>query len=85
MGAAHCRDTPKLTQQELETALQALPAWRLSEDNKSIIRSFVTKNFVKGLLSCSKCPRSKSGSLTLPTTLAYTLYPCSQISYTDAQ
>ena len=42
------RDTPKLTDEELDSALVALPAWRAAEDRKSITRSFVAKNFVKG-------------------------------------
>ena len=42
------RDTPKLSDEELDSALVALPAWRAADDRKSITRSFVAKNFVKG-------------------------------------
>ncbi len=42
------RDTPKLSDGELDSALVVLPAWQPAEDRKSITRSFVAKNFVKG-------------------------------------
>ena len=48
VGMCPFRDTPKLSDEELDSALVALPAWRAAEDRKSITRSFVAKNFVKG-------------------------------------
>ena len=42
------RDTPKLTDEELDSALLALPSWRAVDDRTSITKSFVAKNFVKG-------------------------------------
>lgn len=48
----HCvysdRDTPRLSDPELQKHLQALPAWQLNDSKTSLARSFTAKNFVAG-------------------------------------
>lgn len=42
-------DTPSIPTDQLPQYLTALPAWQLSEDNTSISRRFVAKNFVAAI------------------------------------
>lgn len=42
------RDTPKLTDAEIDEHCLAIPQWKLSEDRKMISRTFVARNFVSG-------------------------------------
>eukprot|EP00892_Ulva_mutabilis_P008431 jgi/Ulvmu1/5960/UM026_0083.1 len=39
-------DTPKLTPEQLDQYMPALPTWQLNTDKTAISRSFVAKNFV---------------------------------------
>ncbi|KAL3153267.1 hypothetical protein ABBQ38_011615 [Trebouxia sp. C0009 RCD-2024] len=40
------KDTPRLSDLDLQKHLQALPAWQLNESQTSLARSFTAKNFV---------------------------------------
>lgn len=42
-------DTPSIPKEQLQQYLAALPAWHLSEDQQSISRRFVAKNFVSAI------------------------------------
>eukprot|EP01025_Chloroclados_australasicus_P045276 TRINITY_DN4947_c0_g3_i1.p2 TRINITY_DN4947_c0_g3~~TRINITY_DN4947_c0_g3_i1.p2 ORF type:complete len:180 (+),score=15.73 TRINITY_DN4947_c0_g3_i1:95-634(+) len=42
-------DVPKLSVEELERHMPALPAWKLSDDKTNITRSFIAKNFVAAI------------------------------------
>ena len=44
-----CRDTPKLTDDELQRYMPALPAWDLANDKASISRTFTAKNYVAAI------------------------------------
>lgn len=43
-----CRDTLKLTKEDLYSKLRALPAWQLNEAETTLTRTFTAKNFVAG-------------------------------------
>jgi hypothetical protein len=47
-SAACCRLTPRLSKDDLENKLQALPAWQLNEPKTTLTRTFTAKNFVAG-------------------------------------
>lgn len=43
------RDTPKLTDEQLDQYIPALPAWELNDNRTAMSRSFVAKNFVAAI------------------------------------
>jgi 4a-hydroxytetrahydrobiopterin dehydratase len=48
-ACARCRDTPKLSADELQRHMPALPAWALDDAGTSIGRSFTSKHFVAAI------------------------------------